>query len=392
MNIIFYRYKSICEPDFIDSFRTLGLEVIEDKDGMNSALSVDQKISHLGELILENRPLFVFTVNYYPFIALLCEKLHVFYIAETVDCPVFEIFNTSVKSRFNRLFLFDKAQYDAIHNENPGGIFHLPLGAACTRLDNTLKDVHEYRYDISFVGSLYNEKDPFGKSRNIPLPLKKSIDDAINTQLSHEVYGQKYLEAIVTKDFIKAIKKLSPDFYPSDMSVFDISSYVALNDYLSPHATYIERVRILNLIAKSVPDKSLHLFTQSDTADLLSKISVHGGVNSLTEMPLVFRQSKINLNITTRSITSGLSQRIWDVLACRGFLIANYQPEIDLYFKDGVHLVTYKSYDELIEKIQYYLSHEGEREQIARNGYEEVKRNGSVNSRVIEIIKTVVGG
>ena len=108
MNIIFYRYKSICEPDFIDAFRSLGIDVIEDNQGMAYDVSLDDKIMYLGNLIANKRPLFVFSINYYPFIAMLCEKLHVFYVAVTVDCPVFEIFNTSVRSKFNRLFLFDK--------------------------------------------------------------------------------------------------------------------------------------------------------------------------------------------------------------------------------------------------------------------------------------------
>lgn len=393
MNIIFYRYKSICEPDFIDAFKSLGLDVIEDKDGMNSGLSIDHKINHLSELILDNRPLFVFTINFYPFIALVCEKLHVFYIAETVDCPVFEIFNTSVKSSFNRLFLFDKGQYDSVAGVNPGGIFHLPLGAACTRLDATLKSTAGYKYDISFVGSLYNEKDPLGKIKDLPESVEKKIEDAADDQFSSKVYGQKCLEEIVTEDLVNLLREKSPEFYPSDMSVFDISDYVALNDYLCPHITYLERVIILNLISDSIKDNhQLHFFTQSDTSALSKNVAIHGGVDSLKEMPFVFRQSKINLNITTRSITTGLPQRIWDVMACRGFLITNYQPEIDLYFKDGIHLVTYKSYDELIEKINYYLSHENEREKIAQSGYEEVKRNGSINSRVLEIIKTVIGG
>ena len=108
MNIIIYRYRSICEPDFIDAFKALGLDVIEDKQGMESDLSLDDRIIHLGNLIADNRPLFVFSINFYPFISMLCEKLHVFYVAVTVDCPVFEIFNTSIRSKFNRLFLFDK--------------------------------------------------------------------------------------------------------------------------------------------------------------------------------------------------------------------------------------------------------------------------------------------
>ena len=392
MNIIFYRYKSICEPDFIDAFRALGVDIIEDRDGMDHTLSLDQKISTLGNMIYESRPLFVFSINYLPFIAILCEKLHVIYIAVTVDCPVFEIFNTSIKSQFNRVFLFDRAQYEDIYKENPKCIFHLPLGAATARLDETLGDTNGFKYDISFVGSLYNEKDPLLKIKNLSSESSSAIEEAITSQLNADVYGIRELEQYVDTELISELKEKSDSFFPSDMSVYDISRYVAINDYLGPHITYLERVKLLNHIADSCDNGVLHFFTQSKCDDLSPRIKVHGGVNSLTEMPFVFRQSKINLNITSRSITSGLPQRIWDVLGCRGFLETNYQPEIDMFFEDGKHLITYKSYDELIEKLNYYLVHEDERTKIAANGYTQVNSNGSVINRVIEILRIITSG
>lgn len=395
MNIIFYRYKSICEPDFISAFHALGIDVIEDIQGMETDILLEDKIRHLGTLISENRPLFVFSINYYPFISILCEKLHVFYVAVTVDCPVFEIFNTSIKSSYNRLFLFDKKQYDMVHPLNPDCVFHVPLGAACDRLNTLLGNTTDYKYDVSFVGSLYNEKDALNAilDSDALSDHKDFIIKAINSQFEGEVYGYHEIKENIPTGVISAIQKTDPAFYPSDMSVFDISEYVAYSDYLCPHATYLERVRLLNLIAQNTPPNSqLHFFTQSDTSALSDQIVIHGGVNSLTEMPFVFRQSKINLNITTRSIESGLSQRIWDVLACKGFLITNYQPEIDMFFKDGVHLVTYKSYDELVEKIGYYLSHEDERMAIAQNGFEEVCANSKIVNRIIAIISNITKG
>ena len=391
MNIIFYRYRSICEPDFIDAFKALGIDVLEDCDGMDPGLSVEQKINNLGNAIYDSRPLFVFSINYLPFIAILCERLHVIYVAMTVDCPVFEIFNTSIRSKYNRIFLFDNNQLKEIEKENPGCIYHLPLGAAVQRFENTLGTTSDFKYDISFVGSLYNEKDPMLNIKDLPDNIKSKIDVAIKAQFNSDVYGLKELETIVDDELIKVLKKKSTEFFPSDLSVHDISGYVALNNYLGPHITFLERVKLLNMIAESADTAVMHLFTKSNTESLSNRLKIHGGVNSMTQMPFVFRQSKINLNITTRSITSGLSQRIWDILGCKGFLITNYQPEINDYFEDGKHLVTYKSYDDLLEKIQYYLTHEDERQLVAQNGFELINSGGSVLNRVIEMLRIITG-
>ena len=75
-----------------------------------------------------------------------------------------------------------------------------------------------------------------------------------------------------------------------------------------------------------------------------------------------------------------------------GFLwyVSNYQPEMAEYFIPGKDLVLYDSVDDLIQKIDYYLSHEEERLQIAKNGYEKVKRYHTYDTRLTEILNTVI--
>ena len=107
-------------------------------------------------------------------------------------------------------------------------------------------------------------------------------------------------------------------------------------------------------------------------------------------MPKIFKCSKINLNMTLRSIKSGIPQRAFDIMGCGGFLLSNYQPELAEYFIPGEDLVLYDSVDDLIQKIDYYLSHEEERLQIAKNGYEKVKRYHTYDTRLTEILNTVI--
>lgn len=59
-------------------------------------------------------------------------------------------------------------------------------------------------------------------------------------------------------------------------------------------------------------------------------------------------------------------------------------------FHAGEDLVLYDSVDDLIQKIDYYLSHEEERLQIAKNGYEKVKRYHTYDTRLTEILNTVI--
>ena len=333
--------------------------------------------------------MFIFSINYFPFISIVCKSLNILYVSVSVTCPMVEIFNKTIVNPCNKVFLFDKKQYESIVDSNPDGIFYLPLGAAVDRVDSLLGNDSEYDFDVSFVGSLYSEKDPF-----LSLKLKKEqrsdFEEAIQRQILCGVSGQDLLEKEISNDQVEAIRNAAEDFYSSDLSIQNLDRFVAVNNYLSPHMTYLERVEILNHIGGSFGKEKIHLFTNSST-DEINEVTCHGGVATLTEMPYVFRKSRINLNLTTRSIKTGIPQRVWDVLACKGFLISNYQEELPQYFILGKHLVAYESRQELIELIGFYLEHEDERREIAERGYAVVKEKGKVLDRVVSIIKTIAG-
>ncbi len=394
MNIIFHRYNSICEPDYMDAFRQLGVEVIEENSEMEKRpVSLEERTRILGELVLETHPLFVFSINFFPYISIICEKLGVKYVAVSVDCPVVEIYSTAIRNACNRLFLFDYHQYESVVSENPSGVFYLPLGANVERLDRTLGELPAaghlpYHYDISLVGSLYKEKDPY---LDIKLkPYDRGFFDAlISAQMM--LPGQSLAEEVVGPVQIQALKGADPEFYPSDMSVFDTDAFVAVNHYISPHLSYLDRVSLLNLLAEMLPEYGVHLFTRSDTSDLQG-VHTHGGVTTMKEMPEVFRYSKINLNPTIRSIQTGLPQRVWDVLGCGGFLLMNAQADLPRHLQAGKHLETYASPEELLDKARYYLTHEEEREEIARQGYREAKARHTVLMRVMEIVRKISEG
>ena len=152
--------------------------------------------------------------------------------------------------------------------------------------------------------------------------------------------------------------------------------------YISVKAAEQERIRALKMLSENF---SVDLYTGSDTS-FLPHIHNRGFARSHTEMPLIFNQSKINLNITARSIRSGLSLRIFDILGCGGFLLTNYQAELPEYFEIGSEVEAFSSMEELHDKCAYYLAHDSEREAIARRGYEKAARYHSYDTRLLEMM------
>ena len=143
-----------------------------------------------------------------------------------------------------------------------------------------------------------------------------------------------------------------------------------------------ERKLALNMLGEKY---NLDFYTQSPLKDFRN-IRFRGNARSLEEMPIIFNQSKINLNFTSKAIKSGIPLRVFDILGSDGFLITNYQPELLEYFENGKDLVVYEDLNHLVELCGYYLEHEDERIEIAKNGHETVKKYHNVTTRLLQII------
>lgn len=128
MNILCYRYGSIVEPDIIDGFKELGNQVSEIcLEIYNKNTTPLEGLTALKDELMRHSYDFVFSINFYPFIAEVCNIFQIRYLCLTVDAPVLELFSNSIRLPWNRIFLFDRAQYEDFHPQNPECIFHLPL-------------------------------------------------------------------------------------------------------------------------------------------------------------------------------------------------------------------------------------------------------------------------
>lgn len=390
MEILFYRYNSICEPDILHVFQLFGITVhTEELEMHNKRVTPRECAEKVSQWILQKHLTFVFSINFFPAISYTCEKLKVPYVCWSVDSPVPELFSNALKNSCNHIFLFDKAQYAFFSPVNPDCIHYLPLATNVKRwekiiLNMTEEDYQAYGADVSFVGSLYTEKcryDSLLQKKALSPRTQGYVDGLIEAQL--KVFGCNFIPESLTKEVIRDIVESDPDFYKGIDTYGDTDRYLTAHQYIGMKLAAVERERTLNRLSEHF---DVNLYTRSD-ASALPKVHCRGGVSTLTEMPKVFQASRINLNITMRPIESGLSLRIWDILGCAGFLITNYQTEIPDYFEIGKELETYESMDELVEKVQYYLTHEEERMEIAICGYEKVAKFHTYEIRLSQMLK-----
>ena len=218
MKILFYRYGSICEPDLIECFKAAGIEVVEEK------LELEKKKCTPGEVVeriskrfSSDTYLFVFSLNFFPAVSEICQVYKVPYVCWTVDSPVMELFSPSLKNSVNRVFFFDRAQYEYFGKELTN-CFYLPLATNISRWQQVIAGDSattkaKFASDISMVGSLYSEKNPYRKITGLSDWAKGYADDAVRLSWDGGEQTFKYIE-----DAIDASNELN---VPTTLTLID---------------------------------------------------------------------------------------------------------------------------------------------------------------------------
>lgn len=395
MHILMYRWKAYNYRDIEQTFLLLGHTVdnIEQELGSYDVSPEFERV--IEEKIRGTHYDMVFTVNYFPLISNVCERTGVKYVSWTCDNPLISMYHESVFHDCNYIFTFDKTNYLEFRGMGVKHIWYLPLTVDTERMDALLgapekagrrkvaqdPEMQKYRGDVAFVGSLY-ERNSYDKIKNrLPEYLRGYFDAVMEAQLN--ISGANIVEPMLTTNILEQLQEYF-QLEKSEGSFSDLG-LIFQTTVLGFKIAEIERRRALIELSKHY---KVNVYSNSDVSDLL-RIQYCGSVDYWSEMPKVFRMSKINLNFTIPNIKSGIPLRIWDVLGCGGFLLTNYQAEIPYYFKEGEDLVCFDGLEDLCEKVGYYLEHEEERKRIAWNGYRKVREKHSYIERIRTILDTV---
>ena len=325
---------------------------------------------------------YVFSYNYFPEVSNVCNEKNVKYISWVYDSPYLNIYSYTVLNPVNSIFYFDYGVFKEFEASNIPTMHYLPLGVYEPALEKYIDSgAGKRNSDISFVGSLYNEAKHslYAKFASIAPYAKGYLDAIISAQKN--IYGENILEALLTPDIEAELQKA----YPTDPNAPTVMTPKQLYSQfvLSRQVTALERTEVLELLGKK-GGLARNLYTPEKTAEIKGW-SNKGPVDYYTSMYDVFASSKINLNITLRSIKTGISLRAFDIMGAGGFLLSNYQAEYSEYFDIGGEMAIYESYEDLLGKVEYYLSHDKEREEIAAAGQRNVLENHTLSKRLDEM-------
>jgi len=280
----------------------------------------------------------------------------------------------------------DRSSHFCIENNNSSDLQELSIrnshklyhATEFERIDNKGK----YRYDVSFVGHLLPESI-----------FLNSIDPdnlLVERVLAAYQKRREHLDYRIEEDAVSF----------ADLSV---PSRRPIIDWLTAKQIYRARINGTSLylrgnIISSIADNfdvdviggdPSYLNNKTGTRQLEhARVNIHTPNKNHKDTDRIYAESRININITSIQFDSAIVNRVLDVGAAGGFLLTDW--------KDGLReitpvyeLISYRTIDELKNKIDYYLTHDAERLEIAAQLHHDVKQKRTYDLATRSILDAV---
>lgn len=417
MKLLLYRWNAWNQKDIEESL--LHLEHVLSFITARPA-SLEEDVTFVEAVVAQiqkEQPVLLFSINFFPVLAEAAHQANIPYVCWNCDGSLLAMYHVSVFYDTNLIFTFDKACVSRFQQLGVSHIWHLPLGVNARRLKRLFSSGYSVpnigqqnisssnssgqytlckdlpctphcHYDISFVGSLYTKNSFDDIASRLPSYLAGYLDGALAAQQA--VSGGNLLELLLTPRICRQLEEIT-DYHRSERSFADIRQLFS-STVLGFKAANLTRCHLLNQLSRAgrlwTPSAKVHLFTNDVTEDL-PFVQLHPPVDYFTEMPFIFHHSDINLNSTVPTIQTGIPLRVWDILACGGFLLTDYQEELGDYFQTETHLSIYEDTDELSDKAHFYLQHPDIRQNIANKSQKLVCKEHTWDIRLTEMFQKI---
>jgi len=367
---------NIVTPGFTGVLQRVGYDVVEFRAANDD---FDDVAAQIYEAI-DNSFYGVFMYNFIPQIAKACYQKKVLYISWIVDAPCFALNSEAVKYCTNRIFTFEKNEVSKIKKRHNIDIYYQPLGTdvdfyGAVIRKGGLKDYTDI--DVSFMGNLYNSTD-----RNLYLSVKY-LPDYVRGYINGLVLTQTKLtrNIILPQLFTAQVEETLRKYINFDIKGYNYDYLEKIVEMLQREVTRIRRCQAVSILNHYFDFK---LFTGSDTS-FDAALKKERYIDYGNEMPLIFNRSKININLTLDSIETAIPLRAIDIMACGGFLLSDYCEDLAEYFIDGEECVLFEGFEDMVEKVDYYLKNDSARQKIAQKGHEKVAKNFNLEVQLTKI-------
>lgn len=247
----------------------------------------------------------------------------------------------------------DKYHTDWINNYYNMKAIYFPLGGATSNIDINFSN---RKYDVLFTGSLYNNKVSTNSQKKWFDELRDNVDLQLS-DLMEKYYGKYDIDII------------------SNYSEVDVS----IRGYY--------RKKLIDVIHNINPKYKIALVGNGwDKNNYTDNVESIKFINNTQDVVDMSANAKISINMLPWFKYGG-HDRLFNSCLTGSLCFSDMNKYLDKYYKDKENIITYQlsELDTLADKINYYLEHQDEAEQIALKGKEITMSNHTWEIRSKEL-------
>ncbi|MDR2367971.1 MAG: glycosyltransferase [Deltaproteobacteria bacterium] len=230
------------------------------------------------------------------------------------------------------------------------------------------------------------------KTRDIVAFVGDSLAAATEKYLALSGLARGDLPAVdaLAGEFLKSPRltpgpDFGPDFGPLAENL-DFGQRLNLAALITWRASRLSRLAVLS----AMPSDILEINGDPGWREPLPAVTVHDRLNYYADLAPRYRSSAINLNVTSAQMKTGLNQRVFDVPACRAFLLTDSRAQLQPLF-DPDEVATYGEPAEAADLARFYLARPDLRERMAAKAHARVLASHLYTHRLEKLTKTVMG-
>lgn len=118
-------------------------------------------------------------------------------------------------------------------------------------------------------------------------------------------------------------------------------------------------------------------------------LRIHPAVDYYRDLPGVYGNSSVNLNLTSFQMPTAVNQRVFDVPLAGGFLLTDNQEDLELLFDTSREIAAFSDLNEMPEMVEFYLRMDHKRQKVSEAAAARVISNHTYRHRIRTIIDHV---
>lgn len=351
-------------PLAVDGLEAAGMEVLR--------VDVTDRLEDLDEIIAF-APDWVFTINDVRpiYLAEIISTVGAKYVTWLGENPALLYFWRELASDLFPepiVFCTDSGFCKRLREDGFESVTHLPLAADIRAMrQHSIRDTHR-DLSISFVGNSQGRewREIFGLAEidNVGMDARGAMSLPWSerlTSLAYDIIRQEIGEneadcSTLLYRFVDVCHGYDDNLWPGrgDLHKFEMT---LLESGLGEMRTEYLRNEMLTSVARNF---SVDVFG-SGWSKLRENAKWRGSRVYPAEVASIYSKSSVSLNITSRHLLHAVNSRVFDVPLAGGFVLTDTREDLANVFDLDFEVVVYANWDELVDKLRFYLRNESER-------------------------------